>query len=192
MYCKHCNAQNDDDARFCSSCGAPLNDSAQQHETPLQGQYTPPQGQYSPPQGAYAPYQQPAYGAAPMEPSKPLSIALPIVALILGILSADIIGILLGAFALVNFNRYTDALRMGDIGSAEMYKAKSRRLATIGIIVTVVLFVLAMIVLIAGGVLLGVSLAENGGIDSPLVEFNYGGGIDEPPIDIPAMLQMLF
>ena len=188
MYCKHCNAQNADDERFCSSCGAPLNEPAQQQETPLQGQYTPPQGQYTQP-----PYQQPYYGApGSMEPTKPLTIALPIVALILGILSADIIGILLGAFALVNFNRYTDALRMGDIGSAEMYKAKSRRLATIGIIVTVVLFVLGIIVLIAGGVLLGVSFVENGGIDSPLVEFNYGGGIDEPPIDIPAMLQMLF
>ena len=184
MYCKNCNAFNEEGSRFCSSSGAPL--TAPEQQTPLQGQYTPPQG-------AQPNYQQPCYGAQPpMEPTRPLTIALPIVALILSILSANIIGILLGAFALVNFNRYTDAVRVGDFALAEVLKGKSRRLATAAIVVTVVLFVLAVIAALVGAVFFGFRVLENGGVGSPLVEFNYDGGISTSPFDIPGMLHVLF
>lgn len=184
MYCKNCNAFNDDSSRFCSSCGAPLSEPAAAQQPPLQGQYTPPQSAYPPPQYAY--------GAQPQaEPTRPLTIALPIVALILSLLSANIIGILLGAFALVNFNRYTEALRAGDFGSAETYKGKSRRLSTAAIVITVVLFVLAVIAAIVGAVFFGFRVMESGGIDSPLVEFNYGD-FTTGPFDVPAMIGSLF
>ncbi len=184
MYCKNCNAFNEDGSRFCSACGAPLSEPAPETQTPLQGQY-------APPQEARPPYQQPYYGAQPpMEPTRPLTIALPIVALILGILSVDIIGILLGAFSLVNFNRYTDAVRAGDFASAEVYKNKSRRLAIAGIVVTVILFVLAVIAAIVAAVFFGFTLIENGGVDSPLVEFN-NGGFSTAPFELPGMIGTL-
>ena len=184
MYCKNCNAFNEDGSRFCSTCGAPLSEPAAEPQTPLQGQYTPPRGAYQPPQYAYGAQMQ-------GEPTRALSIALPIVALILGLISADIIGIVLGAFALVNFNRYTEALRMGDFGSAELYKSKSRRLSVAAIVVTVILFVLAVIAVIVAAVFFGFTVVENGGIDSPLVEFNYGG-FTTAPFDVPAMIGSLF
>ena len=185
MYCRNCNAFNEDGSRFCSSCGAPLE--------PQPQQAAPQQGAYTPPQGPQPPYQQPYYGTQPpMEPTKPLTSTLPIVALILSILSVNVISILLGAFSLVNFNRYTAALRAGDFGSAEQYKARSRRLATISLVVTVVMFVLGVILGVAGFVFLGFRAVESGGFESPLVEFNLGDFTTAPYGEIPAMLRALF
>ncbi len=187
MYCKNCNAFNEDGNRFCASCGAPLNAEPQRPaEPPLQGQYVPPQGAY----------QQPFYGAQPSgELSRPLSIALPVIALIVGILTVNLIGILLGAFALVNFNRYTDAVRAGDFAAAETFKGKSRRLAVAGIVVTVVLTLIMIVFLVAGVAIFGFRVVENGGIDAPLVQFN-GDSFTAAPYeaipDVPAMLHALF
>ena len=187
MYCKNCNAFNDDGNRFCANCGAPLSEQAPQYaEQPQTGSCPPPRPPYQ------QPYQQPYYGAQPpMEPTKPLTSALPIAALILSIVFANVIGIVLGAFALVNFNRYNDALRAGDIGSAETFKAKSRRLSSAAIVLTVVLFVLVVIAAIVGGVFFGFRVLESGGLESPLVEFNYGNGFTTMP-DIPAVIGSLF
>ena len=79
MYCPSCNSYNDDNSRFCSNCGAPLQ-LQQQAEQPNPGAFEQQQSSYNYQQPPYQPpYRQPA-GA---EPTKPITMATPVVAIIL-------------------------------------------------------------------------------------------------------------
>ena len=161
MYCPNCHTYHDANSRFCSNCGAQL----------VEPQQTPPQGAYPPP-----------YGAAPQQPAQ-LSNVLPIVSLIVSICLGNLIGILLGAFSLVNFNRAAAAQQQGDFASVELFNQKSRKLAIAAIIISAICCVLAVLAVIAA-VALGVYSGVNTG--EPFVQFNYG----DP--QFPMMIASLF
>ena len=161
MYCPNCNSYNDDNATNCTACGAPLDaptQAAQQPQQPQQPQQqsAPPYGQQQYGQQSYGQptYNQPSYGApaygqpfgAPVqEPTPPLSGGLPIAAMIIGILCGGIAGKILGVLAFINYNHYKEALQFGNVMNAEEFKDKSKKFATIAIILSAVAVVISII-----------------------------------------------
>lgn len=173
MYCPSCNSYNDDNSRFCSNCGAPLQ-YQQQTEQPNPGVFEQQQQTgYSYQQPPYQPpYQQPT-GA---ELTKPITIATPVVAIILNIVFFNVIGLILAVLSLVNFNNYTSELNRGGYDLAETYKHKAKTFATIADILAIVWIVLVAIAVIAFIVFGIVSVSGNGGV----VDFNFNGS-ELPP-----------
>ena len=163
MYCPSCNSYNDDANRFCASCGAPLQ--KQQAEQPDAGSWEAPQ------QNSYSyqqPY-QPPYSSSLAEPTKPITMATPVVALILNVVFFNLIGLVLGILSLVNFNNYTSEKNRGSIELAETYKHKSKTFATIADVLGILtlVFVVAMIV---AAVVFGVLSLSGGG--APEIHFD--------------------
>jgi len=177
MYCPSCNSYNDDNNRFCASCGAPLH--KQQTEQPEAGSWEPQQtGDY---QQSYAqsyqqsyqqPYQQPYQGAyqpgyAPLaEPTKPVTSTRPIVALILNIVFFNFIGLIFAVLSFVNYNNYTSERNRGGIELAEAYKRKCKTYATVADVLAILtlLFILAAI---AAAVIFGLVSVSGGAPDLP-------------------------
>ena len=187
MYCPSCNSYNDDNSRFCSNCGAPLQ--RPQPEQPAAGAYEAPpqQGSYTPPQSDYG-YQQPYHQTyqptypADAEPTKPITIATPVVAIILNIVFFNVIGLVLAVLSLVNYNNYTNEKNRGGFELAETYKRKAKTFATIADVLAIVWIVLLAALVVAAIVFGLVSVSGNGGV----VDFNYYGG--DFPSDIFGMI----
>lgn len=83
MFCKNCGVQNPEGTKFCSNCGAPLEQPQQQPQQPYQQPYQPP---YQPPY--QQPYQQPVQ--PPLRPVQGRSLA---VCIILSLVTCGIYGI---------------------------------------------------------------------------------------------------
>ena len=163
MYCSNCNQYNDDRNRFCAFCGAPLQ--KQQTETPNAGSYQAQQPQQS--------YQQP-WQPPQNELTKPITMATPVVSLILNIVFFNPVGLILAVLSLLNFNNYTSEKNRGAMENAETYKHKSKTFAVIANVLAVLTFILLVAAVVAI-VVFGVLRTGNGA-----VEFNYNGS-DLPP-----------
>lgn len=179
MYCPSCNSYNDDSNRFCSSCGAPLQ--KQQTEQPNSGGWEAPSQQKEPPyqqpyqQSYQQPYQAP-YSAAPAEQTKPITIATPVVAIILNVVFFNIIGLVLAVLSLVNFNNYTNEKNRGSFDLAETYKRKAKTFATVADVLAVIGLILIVLAVVAVFVFGLISVSGNGGV----VDFNFNGS-ELPP-----------
>ena len=179
MYCPNCNQYNDDRSRFCSFCGAPMQ--AQPPEGANSGSFEQPisgpdAGTYQP-QQPQQPYQQPYQ--TPFQPpvnelTKPITMATPVVSLILNIVFFNVVGLILAVLSLVNFNNYTSEKNRGALENAENYKHKSKTFAVIANVLAVLTFVLLVVAIVAI-VVFGVLHAGNGA-----VEFNFNGS-ELPP-----------
>ena len=155
MYCKNCNAYNDENSRFCNQCGAELerepeqsfafeSEQSAQPDSGYTDQYSQP---YSQPYSQQQPqYSQPAYNA-PAEPTPPLNNTMSIVAIVLNIVVFNIIGLIFAILSLTNYNSYESALRAGNLALSEQLKAKSKKYSKVAIILCIVV---AAIGLIAG------------------------------------------
>ena len=163
MYCPSCNSYNDDASRFCSNCGAPLQ--KQQADRPEAGAWqAQAQGEYAPQENAYAyqqPY-QPTYAVPPAEPTKPLTMTTPVVAIILNVVFFNIIGLIFAVLSLVNYNNYTSELHRGGIDLAETYKRKSRTCSKVAIVLAVIT-ILCIVAVVAAAVVFGVLSLSGGG-----------------------------
>ena len=173
MYCPSCNSYNDDNSRFCSNCGAPLQ-FQQQAEQPNPGAFE--QQQQSSYNYQQPPYQPPYRQPAGAEPTKPITMATPVVAIILNIVFFNVIGLILAILSLVNFNNYTSELNRGGFELAETYKRKAKTFATIADVLAIVWIVLVAIAVVAFIVFGLVSVSGNGGV----VDFNFNGS-ELPP-----------
>ena len=183
MYCSNCNQYNDDQNRFCAFCGAPLQ--KQQTEAPNTGSYQAqqPQSFGAPDEGSYQAqqnYQQPQQTyQQPWQPpqnelTKPITMATPVVSLILNIVFFNPVGLILAVLSLLNFNNYTSEKNRGAVENAETYKHKSKTFAVIANVLAVLTFVLLVVAIVAI-VVFGVLRAGNGA-----VEFNFNGS-ELPP-----------
>ena len=163
MYCPSCNSYNDDASRFCSNCGAPLQ--KQQADRPEAGAWqAQAQGEYAPQENAYAyqqPYQQ-TYAAPPAEPTKPLTMTTPVVAIILNVVFFNILGLIFAVLSLVNYNNYSSEKMRGGIELAETYKRKSRTYSTVAIVLAVIT-ILCIVAVVAAAVVFGVLSLSGGG-----------------------------
>ena len=173
MYCPSCNSYNDDNSRFCSNCGAPLQ--RPQPEQPTAGAYEAPQqqGSYTPPQNDYAyqqPYQQ-TYQTPLAEPTKPLTMTTPVVSIILNVVFFNIIGLIFAVLSLINYNNYSSEKLRGAIELAETYKRKSRTYSKVAIVFAV-LTILLCIGIVVAAVVFGVLSLSSGGAP----EFNFDSG----------------
>lgn len=158
MYCKNCNAYNDDNSRFCCQCGAQLEKSEgndysapqgaeengfkdQYSAEPRQDFYSSEQNQdYSQPQ-----YSQPNYGVPMNEPTAPLNNTMAIVSIVLNIVFFNVIGLILAILSLTNYNSYESALRARNYALSEQFKAKSKKYSKVSIILVIVMAVLAVV-----------------------------------------------
>lgn len=166
MYCKNCNAYNDDGSRFCCQCGAELEAPAAQSEPDFSSsqnggyssQYSAPQSEepnygqsqyaqtgYTQQNYAQPNYSQPNYGAASVEPTEPLNNTKAIVAIVLNIVIFNVIGLIFAILSLTNYNSYESALRAGNIALSEQLKAKSKKYSKIAFIFAIVMAVLAVV-----------------------------------------------
>lgn len=158
MYCKNCNAYNDDNSRFCCQCGAQLeksegNDySAPQgaEENGFKNQYSaePRQDFYSSEQdqGCSQPqYSQPNYGVPMNEPTAPLNNTMAIISIVINVVVFNIIGLIFAILSLTNYNSYEEALRARNFALSEEYKIKSKKYSKISIAVAIVMAVLAVV-----------------------------------------------
>ena len=172
MYCSSCNSYNDDSNRFCANCGAPLH---KQPEQPNSGVWEAPTQQNEQPEQPFQPpYQQPAqqpYQAAPAEQTKPITVATPVVAIILNIVFFNIIGLVLAVLSLVNYNNYSSEKLRGGFELAETYKHKSKTFAAIADVLAI-LTLLLFIALIVAAVVFGVLSLSGGG--APEINFDSG------------------
>lgn len=175
MYCKNCNAYNDDNSRFCSSCGTeldPVNQQANQEQNvqPENGGYAPsepqPQPQYSQQYSQqYAqqydapPYSQPQY-SAPAE--KPFSNTMAIISIVINVVVFNFIGLIFAILSLTNYNSYEDALRAGNIALAEQLKAKSQKYSKVAIIICIVIAAISAIVGIIAFISVFIFAADQG------------------------------
>ena len=137
MYCKNCNAYNPDDSRFCSNCGAALEEqrgesigSGQPHSTNV---YNEP---YSSNQYTAPGYSQPY---SPLQDEAPFKNTNAIIAIILNVVFFNVIGLVLAILSLTNFNDYESALRQGNFPLAQTYKDKSKKYSKIAIILSIVI-----------------------------------------------------
>lgn len=158
MYCKNCNAYNDDNSRFCCQCGAQLeksegNDySAPQgaEENGFKNQYSaePRQDFYSSEQdqGCSQPqFSQPNYGVPMNEPTAPLNNTMAIISIVINVVVFNIIGLIFAILSLTNYNSYEEALRARNFALSEEYKIKSKKYSKISIAVAIVMAVLAVV-----------------------------------------------
>ena len=153
MYCHNCNFFNDDNAKFCNNCGSPLNKPSD--NPPPQGEN---QRYYAPPQNAGAngqpncnygmpgrtPYDRPNGFA----PQKVYTNIIPIVSSVLGVVSVNMISIVLGIFALVKFNEYDRSRFTGGILS-DSDGRMSRTLGIASIVISCVGIVLSVLSFVA-------------------------------------------
>ena len=132
MYCPYCNSVNSDDSRFCSHCGAALNTNSggNQYNGQSYGQQT---------------YNQ---NFNNVEPTPPMSIAAPIIAIVINVVFPNIIALIFGILSMVNYNRYENDIRSGNIVSAEVNKHKAKKDAKIAIILAIVLGILGIAAII--------------------------------------------
>ncbi|MDO4380600.1 MAG: zinc ribbon domain-containing protein [Clostridia bacterium] len=178
MYCKNCNAYNDDNSRFCCQCGAQLEKSEgndysapqgaeengfkdQYSAEPRQDYSSAEQNQsYSRPQ-----YSQPNYGAPMNEPTAPLSNTMAIVSIVINIVVFNVIGLIFAILSLTNYNSYESALRARNYALSEQFKAKSKKYSKVSIILAIVMAVLAFvagILAFAGVFVIGSRAVESG------------------------------
>lgn len=161
MYCKNCNAYNNDDSRFCCQCGATLD--APQWENPQPSdyadQYSAPNAEqpiYGSPENSAAsqqnapfdrqPYDQNGYSYRMTQPNAPLNNTMAIIMLVVNIVVFNVIGLAFAVLALMSYNKYESALRLGDIAMAESYKTKSKRYSKISLVVAIVFAVIGVII----------------------------------------------
>lgn len=158
MYCKNCNAYNDDNSRFCCQCGAQLEKSEGNDYSAPQGaeengfkdQYSaePRQDFYSSEQdqGCSQPqYSQPNYGVPMNEPTAPLNNTMAIISIVINVVVFNIIGLIFAILSLTNYNSYEEALRARNFALSEEYKIKSKKYSKISIAVAIVMAVLAVV-----------------------------------------------
>ena len=132
MYCPYCNSLNPDDSRFCSNCGAALNtySGGNQYSGQSYGQQT---------------YNQ---NFNNIEPTPPMTVATPIIAIIINVVFPNILALIFGILSLVYYNRYESDIRSGNIASAEMNKQKAKKDAKIAIVLAIILGVLEIAAII--------------------------------------------
>lgn len=175
MYCPSCNSYNDDSSRFCANCGAPLQ--KQQAEQPNTGSWeAPQQPQPQQPEQPYQqsyqqPYQAP-YPPSAAEPTKPLTMTTPVVAIILNVVFFNIIGLILAVLSLVNYNNYSNEKLRGGIELAETYKRKSKTLATVADVLAI-LTLLFFVALIIAAVVFGVLSLSGGAPEIRIDGYNF-------------------
>ena len=154
MYCKKCNYMNDDHARFCNNCGAPIetpannmppnNNSAGYNGAPGNTGNGQPGFNYGMPYNT--PYDRPQGYA----PAKVYTNVIPIVSIILSILSMNPIAIILAVIALVKFNEY-DKSRFNGIGViADSAGRMSKGLGIAGIVIASLSILSSIFAVIAG------------------------------------------
>ena len=186
MYCKNCNAYNDDGSRFCCQCGAELEAPAasQQSEqtyvapqndvnTGYADQYSSAQQSYGAPQYGEPQYSQPNYGAPQGETTPSLNNTMAIVSIVLNIVVFNVIGLIFAILSLTNYNSYESALRAGNIALAEQLKAKSKKYSKVAIVLVIVMAVLAVIAGIVAFVMFFIVGSQGSGFDDPF-EYEYG------------------
>lgn len=157
MYCNRCNFHNDDNAKFCNNCGAPLERPQDNPPPPPQGNFTP---YNEPPHDASAngqpdfnygmpyntPYTQPQGFSRPGEYTN----LIPIIAIIMGLLSMNLIALIFGIISLVKFNDY-DKSRFYPNGFLDERAGRlSKTLGIAAIVIACISLVLSVISLIAG------------------------------------------
>lgn len=185
MYCKNCNAYNDDGSRFCCQCGAELETQVKPQpeqtytapqsnvNTGYADQYSSAQQSYTAPQYGAPQYSQPNYGAPTTEPTEPLNNTKAIVSIVLNIVIFNVIGLIFAILSLTNYNSYESALRAGNIALSEQLKAKSKKYSKVAIIIAIVMAVLAVIAGIAAFVMFFIAGSQAIGYDDPF-EYEYG------------------
>ena len=180
MYCPNCNQYNDDQNRFCAFCGTPLQKQqaaaadagsfqGQSYQAPDAGSYQSQQS-YQQPQSSY----QQAWQPPQSELTKPITMATPVVSLILNIVFFNPVGLILAVLSLLNFNNYTSEKNRGALENAETYKRKSKTFAVVANVLAVLTFVLLVAGIVAI-VVFGVLRTGNGA-----VEFSFNGS-ELPP-----------
>lgn len=142
MYCKNCNAFNPEENRFCSNCGAPLEE--QKNENAFGEQ--PPFGEQPQNNGYTQPVYSEPYSQFQNEPEFKNTGS--IVAIILNVVFFNIIGLILAVLSLTSFNDYESALRQRNFTSAREYKDKSKRYAKIADILAIINAVIGFLAII--------------------------------------------
>lgn len=189
MYCKNCNAYNDDGSRFCCQCGTELEapvasqQSEQTYTAPQNDanagyadQYSSAQQSYTAPQYGEPQYSQPNYSAPQGEPTAAISNTMAIVSIVLNIVVFNVVGLIFAILSLTNYNSYEGALRAGNIALAEQFKAKSKKYSKVAIILVIIMAVLAFIAGIAafvGVFVIGSKAVEEGFVESYPYEYDF-------------------
>lgn len=155
MYCNRCNTCNDDHARFCNNCGAPLE--RPQDNPPPQNNFSgynePPRdgGTNGQPDFNYGmpyntPYTQPQGFSRPGEYTN----LIPIIAIIMGLFSMNLIALIFGIVALAKFNEY-DRSRFYPNGFLDERAGRlSKNLGIAAIVIACISIVLCVFLLVAG------------------------------------------
>lgn len=173
MYCKNCNTYNSDDSRFCSNCGAALEEqksensgSEQPYSANVYNEQPYNNNQYTAP-GYSQPY-------SPLQNEAPLKNTNAIIAIILNVVFFNIIGLILAVLSLTNFNDYEAALRQGNFPLAQTYKDKSKKYSKIAIILSIIIGAIGILCIIGWIVVMLLAVTSEGGdfpMDGAFYEF---------------------
>lgn len=161
MYCKNCNTYNTDDSRFCSNCGAALEEQKSENngsEQPYSANvYNEPynNNQYTAP-GYSQPY-------SPLQNEAPFKNTNAIIAIILNVVFFNVIGLVLAILSLTNFNDYEAALRQGNFPLAQTYKDKSKKYSKIAIILSIIIGAIGILCIIGWVVFMIFVVVREGG-----------------------------
>lgn len=161
MYCKNCNTYNTDDSRFCSNCGAALEEQKSENngsEQPYSANvYNEPynNNQYTAP-GYSQPY-------SPLQNEAPFKNTNAIIAIILNVVFFNVIGLVLAVLSLTNFNDYEAALRQGNFPLAQTYKDKSKKYSKIAIILSIIIGAIGILCIIGWVVFMIFVVVREGG-----------------------------
>ena len=163
MTCPKCGSYVNENSKFCSQCGAVIEETEKPNENNYYSQdtsenyqngYTYGNGNY---QNANPSSYDNGYGNSGAygfnQPSGELTAHLnstfSIVVLIINIVFFNLIGVILSVLSLSNYNNYENELRNRNFSAAEVFKTKSKRYAKIALILEIIFVILSAIAIVA-------------------------------------------